>query len=217
MSNCAWCNKYGAAKFVSFENRKKQYSREKFCSKKCLSEYEQNNNTVEWYDAKYEDESNLKRIEESNNYRKVQEIKGKKLLYLYAAIFFFGLGIAGLKSGIHFLGIIFLLIAIFYSYKRIYLIDEDVAKMPAQRAAGVMHNPLQKVIADYNKFIIRGRKIVLKFVIIAAIVVSTLWGILTLFQTKWNRSDAPKKYAISIMFISIGIFYFYKKIKAKKT
>ncbi len=73
-----------------------------------------------------------------------------------------------------------------------------------------------KIIIEYNKFIIRGRKIVLKFVIIAAIVVSTLWGILTIFQTKWNSSDAPKKYAISIIFISIGIFYFYKKIKAKK-
>ena len=78
------------------------------------------------------------------------------------------------------------------------------------------YNQLQKVITDYNKFIIRGRKIVLKFVIIAAIVVSTLWGILTLFQTKWNSSDVPKKYAISIIFISIGIFYFYKKVKAKK-
>jgi hypothetical protein len=50
----------------------------------------------------------------------------------------------------------------------------------------------------------------------AAIVVSTLWGILTLSQTKWNSSGAPKKYAIIIIFISIGIFYFYKKIKSKK-
>ena len=74
-----------------------------------------------------------------------------------------------------------------------------------------------KIIIQYNNFIIKGRKILLKFVLLAAIVVSTLWGILTLFQTKWNSSGAPKKYAISIMFISIGIFYFYKKIKAKKT
>ena len=126
MSNCAWCNKYGAVKFHSFDNGKKQYSSEKFCSKKCLAEYEQNNNTVNWYDAKYEDESNLKRIEESNNYRKEQEIKNTKLLYNYAAIIPIFIGIVGLedneKNGRHekdYICIILIIIGVFYLYKRI--------------------------------------------------------------------------------------------------
>ena len=131
MSNCAWCNKYGAINFYSLDYRKQRY-REKFCSKKCFTEFQQNNNTLH--------------------------------------------------------------------------LDDDEIKLESSL----------KFFTEYNKFIIRGRKILLKFVVSAAIVVSTLWGILTLFQTKWNSSGAPKKYAISIIFISIGIFYFYKKIKSKK-
>jgi hypothetical protein len=131
MSNCAWCNKYGAVKFQSFDNGKKQYSREKFCSKKCLAEYEQNNNTVKWYDAKYEDESslkevesNLKRIEESNNYRKEQEIKNTKLVYNYAATIPIFIGIVVLTNERHsddYIAIIFIIIGVFYLYKRIRL------------------------------------------------------------------------------------------------
>ena len=130
MSNCAWCNKYGAVKFHSFDNGKKQYSQQKFCSKKCLAEYEQNNNTVKWYDAKYEDESAAKewkiKKEEEDNYRKKGIIKGKKTLFSTVAIFFIFLGLSGLdyneERGTHekdYISYIILGIGIIFLFKRI--------------------------------------------------------------------------------------------------
>ena len=202
MSNCAWCNKYGAVKFHSFDNGKKQYSQQKFCSKKCLAEYEQNNNTVKWYDAKYEDESaasqQRQNLANAAEYEKVR--KKVKNFFSKFAIIATLLGLSGLTQfqtnsrGVNNFWAILILIGGIYIFKRLKS-NESLIELKI------------KVV----KIILR-----LRYVILVAVIVSTLWGILTLFQTKWNNSDAPKKYAISIIFISIGIFYFYKKIKSKK-
>jgi len=200
MSNCAWCSKYGANEFFSFDNGKKQYSQQKFCSKKCLSEYQKDNNTVNWYDAKKRDDEYAASQQRQNlaNAAEYEKVRKKvKNFFSKFAIIATLLGLLGLtqfqtnsRVENNFWAILILIGGIYF-FKRLKSNESLI---------GLIIKPREKII--------------LRYVILVAVIVCTLWGILTLFQTKWNSSDAPKKYAISIIFISIGIFYFYKKVKA---
>ena len=117
MDNCEWCNKNGAFKFSSYNNGKKQYSREKFCSKKCLAEYEENNYTVHWYDAKWEDEYDAKILAANADSGTNILNKDKKSSYLWQIVFI-SIGLYFFSQGDRKWGFIGVCVGLGYGYNQ---------------------------------------------------------------------------------------------------